>query len=93
MEQRKNKTLTHLLFSSYTIGFVLGGFTFFITETSMTISKEGIFSFILLLPIIYWIYRYSGMVFNEQSMKIKFLYAVLFLIGICFGVLFFWSMR
>ncbi|MGE7840374.1 hypothetical protein ACQKNX_06235 [Lysinibacillus sp. NPDC093712] len=93
MEIKKDRTLTHLLLSSYTIGFVLGCLTFFITERNIdyqfSFSIETIFSFVLLLPIIYWGYRYSGMVFNKQHMKVKLLYIVLWIVGMYFGLIFF----
>ncbi|MEK4520662.1 hypothetical protein NSQ95_16550 [Psychrobacillus sp. FSL W7-1457] len=93
MEIKKDKTLTHLLLSSYTIGFVLGSLTFFISERNKdfhySFSKEYIFCFIILFPIIYWVYRYSGRVFNNQTLKIKLLYFALWMLGMFFGLVFF----
>jgi len=91
MEVNKSKTLTHLLLSGYTIGFVLGGLAFFMAETNLqfSVSKESIFYLIFLTPIIYWVYRYSGMVFNNQNFKIKLYYIVIFLFGMAFGIIFF----
>ncbi|MFJ7406352.1 MULTISPECIES: hypothetical protein [unclassified Lysinibacillus] len=89
----KNRTITHLLLSSYTIGFVLGGLTFFISERNIdfqySFSIEYIVCFLFVLPIIYWIYRYSGRVFNIQSMKVKLLYIALWIVGMFFGLIFF----
>lgn len=93
MEIKKNKTIIHLLLSSYTIGFVLGGLAFFISEINkdflFSFSIESIFCFIILLPIIYWVYRYSGMVFNDQKLIIRLLYILLCIIGFGLGVIFF----
>ncbi|MBE5082077.1 hypothetical protein J2D69_02745 [Lysinibacillus sphaericus] len=91
---KRDKTLIHLLFSSYTIGFVLGGLGFFLTEIKnidfqFNFSKESVFCFLILSPIIYWVYRYSGRIFDVQSMKVKLLYFVLWIIGMAFGIIFF----
>ncbi|KGA80559.1 MAG: hypothetical protein M3043_07235 [Lysinibacillus fusiformis] len=93
MELKRHKTLTHLFLGSYTIGFVVGGFTFFISlrnsHFQIKFSIESILCAFILLPIIYWIYRYSGMVFNNQPFTVKFLYLVLFILGMFLGILFF----
>ncbi|MGA3602321.1 hypothetical protein [Lysinibacillus agricola] len=94
MEIKKDKTLTHLLFSSYTIGFVSGGLAFFMSEREnkdfqFSFSLESIFCLLILSPIVYWVYRYSGMVFNDQSMKVKLLYFALCIVGMSFGIFFF----
>lgn len=91
--QIKNIMLTHLLFSSYTIGFILGGLTFFLVELDkdfhIKLSTEGILCIFMVLPIVYWVYRYSGMIFNNQNFKIKILYTCLGIIGFFFGAIFF----
>lgn len=93
MEIKKDRTLIHLFFSSYTIGFVVGGIVFFITETKkdfqFSFTGESFFSLLILLPIIYWVYCYTGTVFNNQSLKIKSLYFALCLLGMFFGIVFF----
>ncbi|MEB2281738.1 hypothetical protein LAV73_17300 [Lysinibacillus xylanilyticus] len=94
MEIKKDKTLTHLLFSSYTFGFVCGGLEFFLMERKnidfqFSFSKESFFCLLIVSPIIYWVYRYSGMIFNVQSMKVKLLYFVLWMVGMYFGLMFF----
>lgn len=93
MEIKKDKTLTHLCFSSYTIGFVIGGLFFFITEINkefqFSFSKESFFCLLILLPIIYWVYHYSAMVFNNQNLKTKLLYFALCILGMFFGIIFF----
>ena len=91
--KKQEKTLTHLFFGSYTIGFVLGGVAFILSERNrdfqFTFSKEYILCFFIFLPIIYWVYRYSGIVFNNQSLKVKLLYFVLWILGMFFGIVFF----
>ncbi|MFC9539069.1 hypothetical protein ACFTQ7_04210 [Lysinibacillus sp. NPDC056959] len=96
MHGQKNKTLIHLLFSSYTIGFVVGGLQFFLMERKnidfhfhFSFSKESVFCFLILSPIIYWVYRYSSRIFDVQNMKVKLLYFVLLMIGMALGFIFF----
>ncbi|MFI8685976.1 hypothetical protein [Rossellomorea sp. NPDC077527] len=93
MEIKREKTLTHLFFSGYTSGFVVGGLFFFSNEINidfqLSFSKESFFCLLFLLPIIYWFYRYVGIVFNNQRLIIKLLYFALFVLGIFFGILFF----
>lgn len=90
--ERREKNLEYLLLGSYTIGFVAGCLGGFSTEVSTTLdfsfSFESIFCILVLLPIFYWVYRYSGMLFNDQAMKIKLLYALILIIGLFFGVIF-----
>ncbi|QTB27597.1 hypothetical protein [Lysinibacillus sphaericus] len=100
MEIKKDKTLIHLLFSSYTIGFVLGGLQFFLMERKnlgkiidyslhFSFTKESVFCFLILSPIIYWVYLYSGKILDVQNMKVKLLYFVLLMISYAFGFIFF----
>lgn len=87
------KILIHLLFSSYTIGFILGGFTFFLVELDknfyIKLSTEDILCFFMVIPIAYWVYRYFGMVFNDQNFKIKIFCICLSISGFFFGAIFF----
>lgn len=91
-KEKKTKPI-HLLLSSYTIGFVLGSLGFFISEMNkdfqLDFSKESILCLLIIFPIIYWVYRYSGMAFNDQNLKVKLLYFALFILGIFLGLLFF----
>ena len=85
--------LKHFLLGGYTIGFVVGCLTSLLSKISTTVnlsfSFESIFCIVVVLPIIYWVYRYSGMVFDDQTMKMKLLYAFILLLGFSFGIFFF----
>ena len=93
MEIKKDKMLTHLCFGSYTIGFVVGSLVFFISEINkdfqIKFSVDTIICFLLISPVFYWTYRYFGMVFDNQSLKVKLPSFLLMLIGFCSGVIFF----
>lgn len=84
--------LEHFLLGSYTIGFVAGCLGGLLTKIStifnFNFSFETIFCILVVLPIFYWVYRYSGMVFNDQTMKIKLLYAFILIIGLFLGLIF-----
>ena len=85
--------LKHFLLGGYTIGFVLGSLVFFLTEINkdfqLSFSFENILCIIVVLPIFYWVYRYSGMVFDDQTMKMKLLYSFILILGFSFGIFFF----
>ncbi|MER2061278.1 MAG: hypothetical protein ABTA16_20960, partial [Niallia sp.] len=65
----KKVELKHFLLGGYTIGFVAGclaGLPLKISTTfNLSFSFESIFCIVVVLPIIYWVYRYSGLVFND----------------------------
>lgn len=85
--------LKHFLLGSYTIGFVFGSLAFFLVDINIDFqfssSFESIFCIAVVLPILYWVYRYSGLVFNDQTMKMKLLYFLIFILGLSFGIFFF----
>lgn len=85
--------LKHFLLGSYTIGFVIGSLSFFQSEINrdfqFSFSFESIFCISVVSPIFYWVYRYSGMVFNDQTMKMKLLYFFILILGFAFGIFFF----
>ncbi len=95
MEIKKDNTVIHLLFGSYTIGFIVGGGSIIISETNKTFdfnfSIGSFFCMLFLAPIIYWVYRFHGMVFNDASLPMKLLYFSLSILGIFGGGLFFWG--
>ncbi|WP_342578093.1 hypothetical protein [Psychrobacillus sp. FSL K6-2843] len=84
--------LKHFLLGGYTIGFVagcLGGLLSTISTTfTLSFSFESIFCIVVVLPIFYWVYRYSGMVFNDETMKMKLLYFFISMLGLFFGLFF-----
>ncbi|MFS0876819.1 hypothetical protein [Solibacillus isronensis] len=92
MEIKRSNELKHFIFGGYTIGFIMGCWVVIISENNPTInlsfSFESIFCIVVVLPLLYWVYRYSGMVFNNQSLKIKLLYSFILILGICFGIFF-----
>ena len=55
---------------------------------SFSFSFESIFCIVVVLPIFYWVYRYSGMVFNDETMKMKLLYFFILMLGLSFGLFF-----
>jgi hypothetical protein len=85
--------LKHFLLGSYTIGFVFGSLAFFLAEINIdfhfSFSFESIFCIAVVLPILYWVYRYSGLVFNDQTIKMKLLYFFILILGFSFGIFFF----
>lgn len=89
MEILKRKELEHFLLGSYTIGFIMGSWLYVINPTlNLSFSFENIFCIIVVLPILYWVYRYSGMVFNDQSIKMKLMYSLVLILGLGFGIFF-----
>ena len=55
---------------------------------NFSFSVKSIFGFLVVLPILYWAFRYSGMVFNDQTIKMKLIYSFILLLGLCLGITF-----
>ncbi|BAK17235.1 predicted membrane-associated, metal-dependent hydrolase [Solibacillus silvestris StLB046] len=88
----KRNELKHFLLGGYTIGFIVGWLVVLISVINPTFnlsfSFKSIFCILVVLPILYWTYRYSGMVFNDQTMKVKLIYSFVLFLGFCFGIFF-----